>query len=444
MIPGLGLKGLRRNAATLRVARLSEFRSRIPVSKGRMVAAIAFGLCCAPGLARAAQVIADELIVQGRACIGLDCVNNESFGFNTLRLKENNTRIEFVDTSIVPGFPNTSWLLQANDSNSGGSNFIGIVDQTSNAFVMKLCSVLDSSCARSVALGNSTVNGTGSLAIGAGNTVTGNNSGAFGTNNTINGTGTFVVGDPNVVNGNNTFVTGNNNTVNGPNVAGSGDNIQIVGSNNTVASTANASGSSILGSNNTVNAVNAIAIGNSATVTGNSAIAMGNNAQAAFANSVAIGNGAVTTRANQQVFGTAATTYTMPGITSAASRAAQSGPVQVVTTDAAGNLATASLVTNQDIAGLNSQLATINGRLSDLSQKALTGVAMAFAMAGAPTLMPNEKVALTVNYGTYQGAHGVALGGALRISDKLQANGGIAYGPDGNLAGGRAGLRIGW
>ncbi|HEV7516457.1 MAG TPA: hypothetical protein VGR07_09175, partial [Thermoanaerobaculia bacterium] len=45
------------------------------------------------------QVIADDLIVQGSACVGLDCVVNESFGFDTIRLKENNTRIKFDDTS---------------------------------------------------------------------------------------------------------------------------------------------------------------------------------------------------------------------------------------------------------------------------------------------------------------------------------------------------------
>jgi len=38
-------------------------------------------------------VTADDVIIQGSACIGLDCVDNESFGFDTLRLKENNTRI---------------------------------------------------------------------------------------------------------------------------------------------------------------------------------------------------------------------------------------------------------------------------------------------------------------------------------------------------------------
>src|ERR1041384_1801558 len=38
-------------------------------------------------------VTADDEIIQGSLCVGLDCVNNESFGFDTIRLKENNTRI---------------------------------------------------------------------------------------------------------------------------------------------------------------------------------------------------------------------------------------------------------------------------------------------------------------------------------------------------------------
>jgi len=32
----------------------------------------------------------------------MDCVNNESFGFDTLRLKENNTRIKFFPTRSEP------------------------------------------------------------------------------------------------------------------------------------------------------------------------------------------------------------------------------------------------------------------------------------------------------------------------------------------------------
>jgi Chaperone of endosialidase len=74
------------------------------------------------------DVIADDLIVQGSACIGLDCVNNESFGFDTIRLKENNTRIKFDDTSTSAGFPNHDWQLTANDSASGGANKFSIED----------------------------------------------------------------------------------------------------------------------------------------------------------------------------------------------------------------------------------------------------------------------------------------------------------------------------
>jgi Chaperone of endosialidase len=83
-----------------------------------------------PGLPVKDQVIADDLIVQGSACVGLDCVANESFGFDTLRLKENNTRIKFDDTSTGTGFPANDWQLTANDSASGGANKFSIDDVT--------------------------------------------------------------------------------------------------------------------------------------------------------------------------------------------------------------------------------------------------------------------------------------------------------------------------
>jgi hypothetical protein len=75
-------------------------------------------------------VNADDLIVQGSLCVGLDCVNNESFGFDTIRMKENNTRIKFEDTSATAGFPANQWQLTANDSASGGANKFAIDDVT--------------------------------------------------------------------------------------------------------------------------------------------------------------------------------------------------------------------------------------------------------------------------------------------------------------------------
>jgi hypothetical protein len=75
-------------------------------------------------------VTPDDAIIQGSLCVGLDCVNNESFGFDTIRLKENNTRIKFDDTSTSSGFPANDWQLTANDSASGGSSKFSIEDIT--------------------------------------------------------------------------------------------------------------------------------------------------------------------------------------------------------------------------------------------------------------------------------------------------------------------------
>ena len=74
-------------------------------------------------------VTADDAIIQGSLCVGLDCVNNESFGFDTIRLKENNTRIKFEDTSVGT-FPTNDWQLTANDSASGASSKFSIEDIT--------------------------------------------------------------------------------------------------------------------------------------------------------------------------------------------------------------------------------------------------------------------------------------------------------------------------
>jgi Chaperone of endosialidase len=91
---------------------------------------VGLGLLLTPQISVADQVIPDDLIVQGSICTGFDCVNNESFGFDTIRLKENNTRIKFEDTSLAP-FPTTDWQLTANDSASGGANKFSIEDTTS-------------------------------------------------------------------------------------------------------------------------------------------------------------------------------------------------------------------------------------------------------------------------------------------------------------------------
>ena len=74
------------------------------------------------------QVILDDLIVDGSACIGFDCVNGEAFGFDTLRLKENNIRVHFHDTSSSASFPTNDWRLVINDTSNGGASHFSIDD----------------------------------------------------------------------------------------------------------------------------------------------------------------------------------------------------------------------------------------------------------------------------------------------------------------------------
>ncbi|MBI2566918.1 MAG: hypothetical protein HYV63_07810 [Candidatus Schekmanbacteria bacterium] len=75
-------------------------------------------------------VTSDDQITIGSLCVGLDCVNNENFDFDTIRLKENNLRIKFDDTSSTGSFPSNDWQLTANDSSSGGRSMFAIDDVT--------------------------------------------------------------------------------------------------------------------------------------------------------------------------------------------------------------------------------------------------------------------------------------------------------------------------
>lgn len=80
--------------------------------------------------ANADQVFPDDVIVQGSLGVGMDAVNGENFSFDTVRLKENNLRIKFDDTSTSASFPSNDWQLTANDSTNGGANKFSIEDIT--------------------------------------------------------------------------------------------------------------------------------------------------------------------------------------------------------------------------------------------------------------------------------------------------------------------------
>lgn len=64
----------------------------------------------------------------GSLCVGTDCTGGEVFGDDTIRLKENNTRLRFQDTSNSGAFPTTDWELTANESSNGGRSQFAITD----------------------------------------------------------------------------------------------------------------------------------------------------------------------------------------------------------------------------------------------------------------------------------------------------------------------------
>ncbi|MEL6612997.1 MAG: hypothetical protein AAFQ53_12940, partial [Bacteroidota bacterium] len=85
------------------------------------------GVATAPEAAMA-TVFTTDVVIQGSLCVGFDCVNGESFGFDTLRLKENNLRIHFQDTSTSASFPTRDWRIRINDTSNGGENYFAVED----------------------------------------------------------------------------------------------------------------------------------------------------------------------------------------------------------------------------------------------------------------------------------------------------------------------------
>ena len=80
------------------------------------------------------NVFNDDVIVDGSLCVGADCHNGESFGFDTIRIADDEISIHFQDTSTQAGFPSNDWRIVTNDEGPGAAGYIAIVDaETGNA-----------------------------------------------------------------------------------------------------------------------------------------------------------------------------------------------------------------------------------------------------------------------------------------------------------------------
>jgi hypothetical protein len=72
----------------------------------------------------------DDVIITGSLCVGSDCQVGELFGYDVIKLKENNLRIFFEDTSSTSSFPTNDWRILINDTTNGGAEHFSIEDSS--------------------------------------------------------------------------------------------------------------------------------------------------------------------------------------------------------------------------------------------------------------------------------------------------------------------------
>jgi hypothetical protein len=210
-------------------------------------------------------------------------------------------------------------------------------------------------------------------------------------------------------------------------------------------------GAQAQGLNSTAVGANSLAVGENDTAVGagaqvladqGSSFGAGATVGVGHTNSTAVGAGAATATDNEMMFGTQAQTYTAPGIISGLSKARQTdGPLEVVTSDQSGHLAT-------DGGLIFSELSKLNG-----------GVAVAIAMTN-PDLVGSEVFGLSGNVAYWE--ENVALGfSAMGVlgrkmfgqGERLAVSGALgvsveekSFGRQGSNSsvGGRAGAQITW
>lgn len=183
----------------------------------------------------------------------------------------------------------------------------------------------------------------------------------------------------------------------------------------------------------------ATAIGSRSSATAAHSTALGAETSATVAGSVAIGRdssgqGATAGMENQFMLGTSNHTYTAPGITSTTSKNRQSGPLEVLTSDANGNLATDGGALFEDV----------ERNREDIKETA-EGVALAMAVEN-PDLKGAETFGLMVNWGSFEGKNALGLTGMGVLHEdiddgRISIGGGVGWGLSDDTFGARVGLQ---
>ena len=128
-----------------------------------MVATV-IALCCFIVQPSFAEVIDNDLVVDGSVCVGDDCTAQELFEFDTVRLRGENPRLDFLDTSSSPGsFPSNDWSVRAEYNTTTGSPQFVIYDETGSAGML----VLQAGSDGGVALGANSEISAGAISVGS-------------------------------------------------------------------------------------------------------------------------------------------------------------------------------------------------------------------------------------------------------------------------------------
>lgn len=397
----------------------------------------------------------DNNIVIGDNNDGITTNNNNVIGdSNTVGGGEGNS--VFGDGITANG---AQTVAIGQGANTGADNALAIGTMSSAAGASSVAVSSGSSAAGDAAIAvglNADANGTAAIAIGggAGGTqaqATNDFAIAIGNGAAASGAGATAFGGTTIAL---TTATGTNAlAIQGASAAGEQSIAMGIGA----MTTTGASNAAAFGSGSTASAVNASAYGQGSTASGmnssaygqgstaeamnSSAFGSGATVAASHTNSSAIGTGATTTYDNQMMFGTANQTYTMPGITSATSLSRQSGPLDVATTDAMGNMA------------------TDGGAIFTALSQLQAGVAMSFALEN-PELQGTESFGIAANWGSFKesqalgfAAIGVLSRDTFGGGERLAISGGIAvsvaertYGgrTSDTQVGGRAGGQLTW
>ncbi|MEZ5716241.1 MAG: hypothetical protein R3D85_14450 [Paracoccaceae bacterium] len=107
-----------------------------PARPATLTAATLATLAASLAMPLAAQVVlTGDRSIEGQLCVGDDCTSSETLGDTTLKLKQENVRLLFEDTSAVEG--TTDWMLKANGLNAA-TQFFALEDVDSGTTPLRI------------------------------------------------------------------------------------------------------------------------------------------------------------------------------------------------------------------------------------------------------------------------------------------------------------------